>query len=260
LVVNARDAMPLGGKIVIETANVELDETYAQKHLPIHAGSYVMLTLTDTGSGIEKSVLSQIFEPFFTTKPQGEGTGLGLSMVYGVVRQSGGTISVYSEIGHGTAFKIYFPRVEESAIPLVSAPAPMVVGGSETILLVEDEDALRELTAELLQSAGYRVLQASTGKAGFERSERYRDTIHLLLTDVIMPGGSGSELAVRVKQSRPDVKVLYMSGYTGNMIGNYGVLEASVTVLEKPFTKQTLLTKVRFALDREMLLDSTPKN
>jgi len=250
LVVNARDAMPRGGKIVIETANAELDETYAQSHMPVTPGAYVMLAVADTGTGVEKDILSRIFEPFFTTKPVGVGTGLGLSMVYGVVQQSGGNIWVYSEVGKGTAFKMYFPRVEEAAESLLESTSDIVFAtGNETILLVEDEEALRELTAELLDSSGYKVLEAASGESAMAISKRYEDTIHLLLTDVIMSGMSGSELAVRLKESRPAVKVLYMSGYTGNLIANYGVQDSKSPLIQKPFTKQVLLNQVRSVLD-----------
>src|SRR5579872_3363986 len=208
LVINARDAMPRGGRIIIETANIDFDENFAKEHMPVKAGSYVMLAVSDTGTGIEKEALSRIFEPFFTTKPAGEGTGLGLSMVYGVVQQSGGSIWVYSEVGKGTSFKMYFPRVDESAISLIEPrPDSRVASGSETILLVEDEEALRELTAELLRSGGYRVLVAESGEAALTML-RQSDTVHLLLTDVIMSGMSGSELAAKTRELRQEVKVL----------------------------------------------------
>ncbi len=249
LVVNARDAMPRGGRIIIETANIDFDENFAKEHMPVKAGSYVMLAVSDTGTGIEKEALSRIFEPFFTTKPAGEGTGLGLSMVYGVVQQSGGSIWVYSEVGKGTSFKMYFPRVDESAISLIEPrPDSRVASGSETILLVEDEETLRELTAELLRSGGYRVLVAESGEAALAML-RQSDTVHLLLTDVIMSGMSGSELAAKTRELRQEVKVLYMSGYTGNLIATHGVVPTKSALVQKPFTKHALLTQVRAVLD-----------
>lgn len=249
LVVNARDAMPRGGRIIIETLDVELDEAYAAEHLPASPGPYVMLAVTDTGTGIEKEQISRIFEPFFTTKPTGEGTGLGLSMVYGVVQQSGGSIWVYSEPGKGTTFKMYFPRVEGSAISLLEPKIEARAGsGTETILLVEDEEDLRELTADLLRSGGYKVLVAESGKAALE-ALKLADTVDLLLTDVIMSGMSGSDLAAHAKELRPEIKVLYMSGYTGNLIANYGVVDSQSALLQKPFTKQALLKRVRATLD-----------
>ena len=249
LVVNARDAMPRGGQIIIETANVELDETYAREHMPVNPGPYVMLAVTDTGTGIEKEVMSQIFEPFFTTKPLGEGTGLGLSMVYGVVQQSGGSIWVYSELGKGTSFKMYFPRVEESAISLIESKAEVAApSGTETILLAEDEEDLRQLTADLLGSGGYKVMLAENGKAALEILKHSKG-VDLLLTDVIMSGMSGSELAAHATELRPTIKVLYMSGYSGHLIENHGVVEAKSVLLQKPFTKQALLAQVRAVLD-----------
>jgi len=249
LVVNARDAMPRGGQIVIETDNIDFDDDYAREHMPVKPGSYVMLAVSDTGAGIDKETLSRIFEPFFTTKPVGEGTGLGLSMVYGVVQQSGGSIWVYSEVGKGTSFKMYFPRVNESAISLIEPKSDThVASGSETILLVEDEEALRELTADLLRSGGYKVLVAEGGEAALAIL-RQSNTIHLVLTDVIMSGMSGSELALEAKELRQDVRVLFMSGYTGQLIANHGVTESTSALVQKPFTKQALLTQVRRALD-----------
>lgn len=253
LVINARDAMPRGGRIILETANVDFDENYAREHMPIKAGSYVMLAVSDTGAGIEKETLARIFEPFFTTKPLGEGTGLGLSMVYGVVQQSGGSIWVYSEVGQGTIFKMYFPQVNESAISLIEPRTEQQIAlGSETILLVEDEEALRELTADLLKSGGYEVVMAGSGEAAVEILKG-SDVIHLLLTDVIMSGMSGSDLAAQAKELRPGIKVLYISGYTGHHIANHGVVESKSILLQKPFTKQALLAQVRAVLDAPRL-------
>jgi len=251
LVVNARDAMPNGGKITIQTANAELDATYVQQHSGMQPGAYVQLSVTDTGCGMDKKTISRIFEPFFTTKPVGEGTGLGLSMVYGVVKQSGGNIWVYSEPGKGTTFKIYLPQIEE---PAESAARPLIhtshKAGSETILLVEDDEALRRLTAKLLVGEGYKVLEANDGHAAMEIARNYAGQIDLLLTDVIMPGMGGNELATSLRESQPKLSILYMSGYSGNLIANYGVLESNAALLQKPFTKRALLIEVREALDR----------
>jgi PAS domain S-box-containing protein len=251
LVINARDAMPRGGRIIIETANFKLDESYVRNHPSMQPGAYVMLSVTDTGCGMHPKTMSRIFDPFFTTKPLGEGTGLGLSMVYGVVKQSGGNVWVYSELGKGTSFKMYFPRVNEAAEPLVQAQGPVVFAtGFETILLVEDDVSLRELTRLLLESGGYKVLEAKNSETAIESFERSADAIHLLLTDVIMPGTSGPEIAARLQQSQQNLKVLYMSGYTGDLIAHHGILKSNTPLLQKPFTKQSLLSEVRTTLDR----------
>jgi two-component system, cell cycle sensor histidine kinase and response regulator CckA len=241
LVVNARDAMPQGGKIVIETANVELDETYSQIHQEVRPGPYVLLSVSDTGSGMDSKTISKVFEPFFTTKGPGEGTGLGLSMVYGVIRQSGGYIWVYSEPGQGATFKIYLPRIEEPAEPLPrTTPEIIFAKGSETVLLVEDEQNLREVTVELLESEGYRVLVAKDGPSAIAISQGHRDMIHVLLTDIVLPNMSGTALAGRIKEFRPDLKVLYMSGYTGNLVAHQGILDSGSAFIQKPFTKHSL--------------------
>lgn len=251
LAVNARDAMPNGGEIIIQTADAELDETFVQQHPSTQPGSYVMMSVTDNGRGMDKKTMSRIFEPFFTTKPIGQGTGLGLSMVYGVVQQSGGNIWVYSEPDKGTTFKMYFPRIEEPA-ESVSQPLTHTAhkGGTETILVVEDDEALRHLTLNLLVREGYKVLEAQDAQAAMELSRNYPGSIDLLLTDVIMPGMSGNELTTRLKESRPVLKVLYMSGYSGSLIANYGVLDSNAALLQKPFTKRALLIEVREALDQ----------
>jgi len=251
LVVNARDAMPQGGKIVIETANVELDETYSQIHQEVRPGPYVLLTVSDTGTGMDSKTISKVFEPFFTTKPLGEGTGLGLSMVYGVIRQSGGYIWVYSEPGQGAAFKIYLPRIEEAAEPLPqTTPEIIFAKGSETVLLVEDEQNLRDVTVELLESEGYRVLVAKDGPSAIAISQGQREMIHVLLTDIVLPKMSGTVLAGRIKEFRPDLKVLYMSGYTGNLVAHQGVLDSGSAFLQKPFTKHALLSELRRVLEQ----------
>jgi len=252
LAVNARDAMPSGGKLTIETANVTLDEDYARLHAPLRPGDYVMAAITDTGGGMDAETQSHIFEPFFTTKGQ-KGTGLGLSTVYGIVKQSGGYIWVYSEVGRGTTFKIYLPRVASSGEPSAQAAAPVqfqkVEPGTETILLVEDEANLRYLARQYLEKQGYKVIEAADGAVAMQIAVAHEAVIHLLLTDVIMPGMNGRELAQRISEIRPNVKVLYMSGYTENVIGHNGMLDAGVRLLQKPFNLRDLKIKVREVLD-----------
>jgi CheY-like chemotaxis protein len=250
LAVNARDAMPRGGNLVLETANVDLDETYAQKHPGTVAGPHVMLAVSDTGVGMDAETRSHIFEPFFTTKAIGRGTGLGLSTVYGIVKQSRGSIEVYSELGQGTTFKIYLPRIEEAAEPLTAAqPPPARMQGTETILLVEDDAQVRELAFAVLTSRGYTVLVADAARAVVPRCDEHQGEIHLLLTDVVMPGGGGREVARQVVARRPGVKVLYMSGYTTNAIVHHGNLEPGTFFLQKPFGPAALCAKVREVLD-----------
>ncbi len=257
LAVNARDAMPSGGKLTIETSNVSIDEDHARFHPPLSPGNYVMLVISDTGAGMDSETQSRIFEPFFTTKGT-KGTGLGLSTVYGIVKQSGGYIWVHSEQGKGTTFKIYLPRVAElaEAAPQFSAPAESVAAqpGTETILLVEDEANLRYLARQFLEKQGYRVIDAADGAVAMQIAVAHEGVIHLLLTDVIMPGMNGRELAQRILEIRPRVKVLYMSGYTENVIGRNGTLDAGVRLLQKPFTLRDLKSKVR------EVLDSTPSS
>jgi CheY-like chemotaxis protein len=245
LAVNARDAMATGGEIIIQTSNVDLDELYAATHPTLIPGPYVMLSFSDTGCGMDSQTLSKIFEPFYTTKPQGKGTGLGLAMVYGFVQQSGGQVWVYSEPGKGTTFKIYLPRVQgkTDTATKTETHAPST-RGSETILLVEDEEALRELTAELLESAGYKVLKAENGRLAHEIAAQTQISIDVLLTDVILPMVSGVELAAQLRAIRPNLKVLYMSGYAGSQTSRHGVGENEAFV-EKPFTKDSLLRRLR---------------
>jgi PAS domain S-box-containing protein len=251
LVVNSRDAMPNGGKLIIETANVDLDEDYCLLHPSVQPGRYVMLAVSDSGSGMDAKTQARIFEPFFTTKEEGKGTGLGLAIVYGVVKQSEGHIWVYSELGKGTTFKIYFPRIDE---PAQSAATDRGEAGSlrgfETILLAEDSTLLRVLTCALLENNGYEVIAAENGIEAVKLAERCDRPIHLLLTDVVMPGMNGRELADRLAVKRPDMKVLYMSGYTNDAIVHHGVLDPKLSFLQKPFSQKALTHKLREVLDR----------
>ena len=252
LVVNARDAMPTGGKIIIETGEAELDEDYASRHPGSEAGQLVVLVVSDTGCGMDDNVKSQIFEPFFTTKAVGQGTGLGLSTVYGIVKQSEGYILVYSEPGKGTAFKIYFPRLYDKAEMLaLPAKETELPRGSETILVVEDDGILRELTVKLLQDGGYRVVEAEDAEDALGIMASSEPEIDLLLTDVVMLGMSGVELVRRAEEGHPKLRALFMSGYTGDLVGRQGVLIEEAYFLEKPFTRRSLLTKVYAALHRE---------
>jgi len=252
LVVNARDAMPTGGRLTIETSNVHLDRSYAAEHAAVEPGPYIMLTVTDTGCGMDAETQSRIFEPFFTTKEAGKGTGLGLATVYGVVKQSGGYIWVYSEVGCGTTFKIYLPQVtEEVDAPVVELEARGSAAGTETILFVEDEQSVRELVRDYLTGVGYRVLDAADGVEALEIARAHRGTIHILITDVVMPRLSGRDLAAKLSPERPGVKVLFISGYTDDTIVRHGVLEGGVAFLQKPFNLRALAEKIREVLKAE---------
>ncbi len=252
LAVNARDAMPSGGKLTIETYNAEIDETYVRTHAGTSPGPYVVMSVTDTGEGMTPEVRERAFEPFFTTKGKGKGTGLGLSTCYGIVKQSGGNIWTYSEPGKGTTFKIYLPRVEGlSEEPREESEGGEILSGTETILAVEDEVEVRKLVAEILSGQGYHVIQAGNGEEALKVArENPSKRIHLLLTDVVMPGMSGRELATTLGLQHPEMKVLYMSGYTDNAIVHHGVLEEGVNYIQKPFTLEGLARKVREVLDR----------
>ena len=254
LAVNARDAMPNGGKLAIETKNVQLDENYARTHIGITPGSYVMLSMSDTGVGMTPEVKERIFEPFFTTKEGGKGTGLGLSTIYGITKQSGGTIWVYSEPGQGTTFKIYLPRVEAEAEAGTSPSeeeTDSLPKGSETVLLVEDEASLRNLTARVLRAQGYKVLQASNGNEALRTGRKHmNEKIDLLLSDVVMPRMGGEELAKQIKALYPEIKVLFISGYTDTAISQQGLLAPQSALLQKPFSPTALSKKVREVLDK----------
>jgi hypothetical protein len=250
LAVNARDAMPRGGKFILETGAVRFDEDFADQHQTMPAGKYVMLAVSDTGHGMDEATISRIFEPFFTTKEIGKGTGLGLATVYGIVKQSAGHILVYSEPGHGTTFKIYLPSADHK-IGVASKPEPEAVSPKRqgtTILLVEDDDIMRSLTRQLLQEHGYTVVEASDGKSALEWIESHAEPIDLLLTDVVMRRMSGPELVERLGVSHPALKVVYMSGYTGELMAEREVLKRGITLLEKPFTRTALLNTIHNTL------------
>jgi signal transduction histidine kinase len=252
LALNARDAMPRGGRLTIETRNVTLDAAFARVRPEVRPGRYVLLTVSDTGCGMDQATQAHLFEPFFTTKEAGKGTGLGLATVYGIIKQSNGFIYASSELGRGTTFTIYLPRLEEPAPVFQPAPeTALPPGGPETVLLVEDEPGVRALLRHVLLMNGYSVLEAGHGGEALRVSEHYAGPLHLLITDVVMPEMSGGELAARLKQLRPDLKVLFLSGYTEDAVVRHGVSEAESAFLQKPFSLPVLARKVREVLDQE---------
>ena len=259
LVVNARDAMPEGGRLLLETGTATLDEAYVVRHPEAHPGQHVMLSVNDTGCGMDAATRERIFEPFFTTKPLGQGTGLGLSTVYGIVKQAGGHICVYSEPGQGTTFKVYLPSVQQAVVATqdvrAAATAPV---GTETVLLCEDDPAVRDLTVRLLADAGFTVLAAEDAGQALRVAAAQPGRIDLLLTDVVMPDMNGPKLAEALKTQRPEIKTLFMSGYTSNMIARHGVLEKNVEFLEKPFNRRDLLRRVREVLDGDDTREGQP--
>ncbi len=247
--VNARDAMPSGGKLTIETANIDLDQSYAARHVEVHAGPYVMLAVSDTGCGMSPEVQSRVFEPFFTTKDPGKGTGLGLATVYGIVKQTGGSIWVYSEVDRGTTFKIYLPRINDAADTVaVNSAAAVPLRGSETILLVEDNETVREHTHDVLAQAGYNVLIATDVEDAQRLCNTHPKTIHMMLSDVVMPRMKGPDLAKQCLVTRPGMKVLFVSGYTNTSVTDHGLFESGSAFLQKPFAAEALLLKVREVL------------
>jgi two-component system cell cycle sensor histidine kinase/response regulator CckA len=251
LVVNARDAMPKGGVLTVETANVELDESYVSRHIEVKSGPYVMLAVSDNGAGMDEATRGRLFEPFFTTKAAGKGTGLGLSTVFGIVKQSGGSLQVYSEPGSGTSVKVFLPRIEQAVANDPEAQRKVARRGHETVLLVEDDDMVRNLVRETLERDGYTVIDANSPVEARRASDKFEGTIHLLITDVIMPKTNGRELAEQLTRRRPNMKVLYMSGYTDSAIASSGVLERESAFLQKPFTPVALTGKVRDILEND---------
>jgi PAS domain S-box-containing protein len=260
LAVNARDAMPGGGKLTIETASAELDETYTRGYSELRPGPYVVLAVSDTGCGITAEVKARIFEPFFTTKGAGKGTGLGLATVYGIIKQSGGHIAVYSEPGQGTTFKIYLPCVEEvDSAPVSSPSSPVQLDGTETVLLVEDDEKLRQFSGKILQARGYQVLEAASAEEAFRLCAQHDSPIHFLVTDVVMPGMNGGELARHLLAQRPGLRVLFVSGYTNGALSSQNRLIPDTAFLEKPFTPRALACKVREVLNqRSEVTDQEP--
>jgi two-component system, cell cycle sensor histidine kinase and response regulator CckA len=251
LVVNARDAMPRGGTLTIETANIDLDETYTRRHVTVKPGPYVLIAVSDTGAGMDENTKAHAFEPFFTTKAPGRGTGLGLSTVFGIVQQSGGTVDIYSSPGKGTSAKVYLPRIDQQEIVESEVSGTKSSKGTETILIAEDDEMVRSLVKETLVRSGYKVLDAAGPLDAQKISDTYRGDIHLLITDVVMPKVNGRDLAARLVKRRPRMKVLYMSGYTDGAVVNNGMLRKEIAFLQKPFTPAALADKVREILEEQ---------
>jgi two-component system cell cycle sensor histidine kinase/response regulator CckA len=250
LAVNARDAMPQGGKLTIETAHVNIDAEYVRRHPMVEKGTYIMLAISDNGTGMDAETQTHLFEPFYTTKETGKGTGLGLSTVYGIVKQSNGYVWVYSEPGTGTTFKIYFPRAEGEVAKLADeGKSELGLSGVETVLIAEDEPSVRTLTVRILLARGYKILEASNGREALDIAREYDGDIHLVITDVVMPGMGGSELVAQLEMVRPGIKALFVSGYTDNAIVHHGILDSNVAFLQKPFTVESLACKVREVID-----------
>jgi signal transduction histidine kinase len=249
LVVNARDAMPKGGRLILGTDSADLDLLYTRSRAEVAPGHYVVLSVSDTGHGMDAATAAHIFEPFFTTKEPGKGTGLGLATVYGIVKQSGGHVNVYSEPGRGTTFRIYLPRVDAEAEQPVATPASPPPRGTETILLLEDADALRMLVREVLEDSGYTVVEGGTPEKALANARQHPGPIHAILTDVVLPQMSGPEFATQLASLRPGVRVLFMSGYTDDAIGDHDLLDPEAAFIQKPFTADTLLRKMREVLD-----------
>jgi two-component system, cell cycle sensor histidine kinase and response regulator CckA len=252
LVVNSRDAMPAGGMLKLETANVELGDDYAGQHATLKRGRYIVLSVSDTGSGMDETTRAHLFEPFFTTKGSGKGTGIGLSTVFGIVKQSGGGVEVESEPNRGTSVKIFLPRVDQQALTESERPSRVVARGTETILVVEDDDMVRHLVCETLERQGYRILDAPGPIEARRLTDHFKPDIDLLITDVVMPKGSGRELAAQLAPLRPGMRVLYMSGYTDNAVLNSGITQKDVAFLQKPFTPARLVETVREVLESGM--------
>lgn len=251
LAVNARDAMPRGGTLTIETRNVDLKENQTSKYCTVQAGRYIIVAVNDTGTGMDASTRSNLFQPFFTTKGQGKGTGLGLTTVFGIVKQSGGGVEVATETGHGTSVRVFLPRIDQPAQPEVETAAPKLVRGSETILLVEDEDLVRTLVRDTLRRDGYNVLDAPDAAEARRICQNYDGVIHLLISDVVMPKEGGRELAQTLLSERPEMKVLFMSGYTDQAVVNSRVPGADSGFIQKPFTPAALSRIVREILERD---------
>jgi len=254
LAVNARDAMPGGGKLTVQTANVAADQAYASSHANLSPGQYVMLKVSDTGTGMPRAVIDRAFDPFFTTKPKGQGTGLGLATVYGIVTQSGGNIRIYSEPGLGTTIAVLLPVADQPPPAEPPPPGELEGGGNELVLVVEDEPTLREVTRRTLADNSYRVLVAASGQEAIEAIASSADHIDALITDVIMPGMQGREVAERICELQPGIGVLYMSGYTEGLLSSQGILEQGINLIEKPFTEASLLTKLRAVLHARQVL------